>query len=80
MADKKWVEKTFDSREERERLGRQINKRFAETERAEVEAGSENIPTGPIDLDLSEEEIRRRVGSGNFESAKDDRQTNSINS
>lgn len=80
MADKKWVEKTYESREEREQLGRQVNARFAEGERMEVEDGSQNIPTAPIDLELSEEEIRRRVGSGNFESAKDDRQTNSINS
>lgn len=80
MADKKWEEKTYESREEREQIGRQTNARFAQGEKSEMEDGAERIPTSPVDRVLSDEEIRKRVGSGNFDSAKNDRQTNSINS
>lgn len=69
----------FMTREEREEIGRRANAGFAKHERTET-PGSGEIATGPIVKRLSEEEIRRRVGDGNFESAKDDRQTGSINS
>ncbi|MNO14896.1 hypothetical protein D3C76_45470 [compost metagenome] len=71
---------SFSSREEREEIGRRTNAGFARVERTEVEASAGDIPTGPVAQDLSEEEIRRRVGSGNFEAAKNDLQTGSINS
>lgn len=80
MADEKNMEQTYSSRAERERIGRQTNSGFARVERAETESGSTNIPTGPIGSKLTEEEIRKRVGQGNFDSAKDDNQTGSINS
>lgn len=80
MADKKNVEETYTSRAERERIGRQTNSGFARVERAETENGSTDIPTGPIGSKLTEEEVRKRVGQGNFDSAKDDNQTGSINS
>lgn len=73
-------EETYTSRTEREEIGRRTNAGFARVERVEVEEGARDIPTGPIGQKLTEEEIQRRVGKGNFESAKDDRQTNSINS
>ncbi|WP_234414422.1 hypothetical protein [Paenibacillus sp. CAA11] len=56
------------------------NEGFARVERAEVEPGTVEIPTGQVGSPLSEEEIRRRVGTGNFESAKNDKQSTSINS
>ncbi|MDO3412365.1 hypothetical protein QWJ34_21555 [Saccharibacillus sp. CPCC 101409] len=69
------------TREEREAVGRRANAGFARHERTEsVDAGSGDIPTRPIIKQLSEEEIRRRVGDGNFESAQNDGQTGSINS
>ncbi|RNF41184.1 hypothetical protein [Planococcus salinus] len=80
MDDKNKVEETYMSRQERERIGRQTNAGFARVERMEVEQGADDIPTGEVAQELSEEEIRRRVGEGNYSSAKDDRQTNSINS
>ncbi|ANU10613.1 hypothetical protein A1A1_09081 [Planococcus antarcticus DSM 14505] len=80
MAAEKKPEETYSSRTERERIGRQTNAGFARVERAETEGSSTNIPTGPIGSKLTEEEIRRRVGQGNFDSAKDDNQTSSINS
>jgi len=78
MPDNK-PEVTYTSREERERIGRQTNAGFARVEKTdyEVEGG---IPMGDIGAPLTEEEIRRRVGEGNFEAAKDDNQTGSINS
>ncbi|OWR32597.1 hypothetical protein CDO73_03070 [Saccharibacillus sp. O23] len=69
----------FMTREEREEVGRRINEGFAKHERTET-AGSGEIASGPIVKRLSEEEIRRRVGDGNFDAAKDDGQTPSINS
>ncbi|KOF08918.1 hypothetical protein AC739_17565 [Planococcus glaciei] len=80
MAVENKPEEQYTSRTEREEIGRRTNAGFARVERAEVEEGASEIPTGPIGQKLSEEEIRRRVGEGNFETAKDDRQTNSINS
>ncbi|AQQ51876.1 hypothetical protein [Planococcus lenghuensis] len=80
MADKKWEEKMYESREEREQIGRQTNARSAQGEKSESAGGSERVLTASIELELSDEEIRKRVGSGNFDSAKDDRQSNSINS
>lgn len=68
------------TREEREQIGRRTNAGFAKVERAAVDEGTEAIPTGSIGQPLTEEEIRRRVGSGNFESAKNDLQSGSINS
>lgn len=78
MPDNK-PEVTYTSREERERIGRQTNAGFARVEKTdyEVEGG---IPMSDIGAPLTEEEIRRRVGEGNFEAAKDDNQTGSINS
>ncbi|MET3574165.1 hypothetical protein ACFFIY_01340 [Bhargavaea ullalensis] len=76
----KWVEETYEDRQTREELGRQTNAGFARVERTEIDDGSIDIPTEPVLEPLSEEEIRRRVGSGNFEAAKDDKQTGSINS
>lgn len=73
-------EEKYTSRTEREEIGRRTNAGFARVERAEVEDGASDIPTGPVGKKLTEDEIRRRVGEGNFETAKDDRQTNSINS
>lgn len=73
-------EEKYTSRTEREEIGRRTNAGFARVERVEIEEGATDIPTGPIGKKLTEEEIRRRVGQGNFETAKDDRQTNSINS
>ncbi|WP_298828279.1 hypothetical protein [uncultured Planococcus sp.] len=80
MADEKKPEETYTSRAERERIGRETNAGFARVERAEREDSSTDIPTGPIGRKLTEDEIRQRVGQGNFDSAKDDNQTNSINS
>lgn len=80
MAAENKPEERYTSRQEREAIGRQTNAGFARVERVEMEEGASDIPTGGIAEKLSEEEIRRRVGEGNFESAKDDRQTNSINS
>lgn len=80
MAVGKKPEETYSSRAERERIGRATNSGFARVERAETGNSSTEIPTGPIGQKLTEEEIRRRVGQGNFDSAKDDNQTNSINS
>lgn len=80
MAADKKMEETYSSRTERERLGRQTNAGFARVERTEHEGGADDIPTGSIGQKLTEEEIQRRVGQGNFESAKDDNQTSSINS
>ncbi|KWX69838.1 hypothetical protein [Paenibacillus jilunlii] len=71
---------SFSSREEREEIGRRANAGFARVERTEAAANAGGIPTGPVAQELSEEEIRRRVGSGNFEAAKNDLQTGSINS
>lgn len=68
------------TREEREAVGRRINEGFARVERTEDEGVHGEIPTGPIIKKLSEEEVRRRVGDGNFDAAKGDRQTPSINS
>ncbi|QSF43772.1 MULTISPECIES: hypothetical protein [Paenibacillus] len=68
------------SREEREQIGRRTGAGFARVERTEATEGSTNIPTGSIGAELTEDEIRRLVGSGNFESAKNDRQSGSINS
>ncbi|WP_172193724.1 hypothetical protein [Saccharibacillus qingshengii] len=69
------------TREEREAAGRRANAGFARVERTETEdGGTGEIPTGPVIKKLSEAEIRRRVGDGNFDSAKDDGQTPSINS
>lgn len=73
-------EEQYTSRTEREAIGRRTNAGFARVERVEVEQGASDLPTGPIGQKLTEEEIRRRVGEGNFDTAKDDRQTNSINS
>lgn len=73
-------QKILSTREEREQIGRQTNAGFARVERMEVAEGAAEIPTGTIGGALTEEEIRRRVGSGNFESAKNDPQTGSINS
>ncbi|MBT2289331.1 hypothetical protein J7E73_09315 [Paenibacillus albidus] len=73
-------EKKFLTREESERIGRQTNAGFARVERTEIEEGAQEIPTAPVGQELTEEEIRRRVGSGNFEFAKDDPQSGSINS
>lgn len=73
-------EDKYTSRTEREEIGRRTNAGFARVERAETEEGASDIPTGPVGQKLTEEEIRRRVGEGNFDTAKDDRQTNSINS
>lgn len=78
MPDNK-PEVTYTSREERERIGKQTNAGFARVEKTDYEVEG-NIPTGDIGAPLTEEEIRRRVGEGNFESAKDDNQTGSINS
>ncbi|WP_040226136.1 hypothetical protein [Bhargavaea cecembensis] len=81
MANKdKWVEETYEDRELREQIGRQANAGFARVERTDYGENDIDIPTEPVLEPLSEEEIRRRVGSGNFEAAKDDKQTNSINS
>ncbi|WP_379134168.1 hypothetical protein [Paenibacillus sp. sgz500958] len=74
------LETSYLSREEREQIGRRTNAGFARVEHVEVEVAASEIPTGPIAQALTEEEVRRLVGSGNFESAKDDRQTGSINS
>ncbi|UQZ36700.1 hypothetical protein C2I18_26115 [Paenibacillus sp. PK3_47] len=68
------------TREEREQIGRQTNAGFARVERMEVAEGSADIPTGAIGEALTEEEIRRRVGTGNFEAAKNDTQQSSTNS
>ncbi|WP_239004808.1 hypothetical protein [Paenibacillus tepidiphilus] len=68
------------SREEREEIGRRTNAGFARVERTAANEREAEIPTGPIGQQLTEEEIRRRVGSGNFETAKNDPQTGSINS
>lgn len=73
-------EEKYTSRNEREEVGRRTNAGFARVERVEYEEGASDIPTGPVGQKLTEEEIRRRVGEGNFDTAKDDRQTNSINS
>lgn len=74
----------FMTRAEREEAGRRVNAGFAQYERYEhTESGqdaSSEIPTGPIVQKLSEEEIRRRVGEGNFDAAKNDGQSPSINS
>lgn len=68
------------SREEREAIGRNANAGFARVERAELADGVTEIPTQPVAKQLTEDEIRERVGSGNFEAAKNDGQTGSINS
>ncbi|ANF97109.1 hypothetical protein [Paenibacillus bovis] len=68
------------SREEREAIGRNANAGFARVERAEIADGATDIPTGPVAKELTEDEIRERVGPGNFEAAKNDGQTGSINS
>ncbi|RAZ68340.1 hypothetical protein [Planococcus maitriensis] len=73
-------EERYTSRSEREEIGRRTNAGFARVERVEVDEGANDLPTGAVGEKLSEEEIRRRVGEGNFETAKDDRQSNSINS
>ncbi len=67
------------SRREREEVGRRSNEGFERVERTDYDPGSD-IPTGPAIKKLSEDEIRRRVGDGNFESAKNDGQSSSINS
>lgn len=67
------------TREEREAAGRRTNAGFARVERTET-GDDGSIPTGPVIRQLSEDEIRRRVGDGNFESAKQDGQGASINS
>lgn len=77
---KGYAEVQLTSREERERVGRAINAGFARVENAETLEGSTEVPTTPVAQPLTEEEIRRRVGSGNFEAAQDDKQTGSINS
>ncbi|WP_246187940.1 hypothetical protein [Paenibacillus tengchongensis] len=68
------------TREEREEIGRRTNAGFARVERTATDEGAAEIPTGPIGQQLTEEEIRRRVGDGNFEAAKNDPQMGSINS
>lgn len=74
----------FMTREEREAAGRRVNAGFAKYERYEhADSGQDapsDIPTGPIVRQLSDEEIRRRVGEGNFDAAKNDGQSPSINS
>ncbi len=71
----------FMTREEREEVGRRINAGFARHERTETaETGTGEIATSPIVKRLSEDEVRRRVGDGNFEAAKNDGQSPSINS
>lgn len=68
------------TRQQREEAGRRTNEGFARVERTDYKPGSEDIPTGPAIKKLSEDDIRRRVGDGNFESAKKDGQGSSINS
>lgn len=68
------------SREERERIGRQTNAGFARIENADAKEEESDILVSPAAPELTEEEIKKRVGAGNFESAKDDDQHNSINS
>lgn len=81
MADKKRPQnEEATTRQEREEIGRRANEGFAKVERTDYEPGGEPIPSGPIVKRLSEEEIRRRVGNGNFDSAKNDGQAPSINS
>ncbi|MFD1887740.1 hypothetical protein [Paenibacillus wenxiniae] len=67
-------------RKEREQVGRQINEGFARVEKQEVPGGATDIPTLPIAPKLSEDDIRRMVGEGNFQSAKEGGQHHSINS
>lgn len=67
-------------RQEREQVGRQINEGFARVEKQEVPGGATDIPTQPIAPKLSEDDIRRLVGEGNFKSAKDGDHHSSINS
>ncbi len=67
-------------RREREQIGRQVNEGFARVEKQEVPGGKTDIPTQPIAPKLSEDDIRRLVGEGNFQSAKEGGQHNSINS
>ncbi|WP_236823051.1 hypothetical protein [Bhargavaea massiliensis] len=82
MAKKEpFMEETYEDRKLREELGRRTNAGFARLENMEMEAGAIDLPTDETVLEpLSEEEIKRRVGSGNYEAAKDDKQTGSINS
>ncbi|ODP27904.1 hypothetical protein PTI45_02723 [Paenibacillus nuruki] len=68
------------SREERERIGRQTNAGFARVENADAKEDESHILLQPAAPELTEEEIKKRVGAGNFESAKDDGQHNSVNS
>lgn len=68
------------SREERERIGRQTNAGFARVENADAKEEESDVLVSPAAPELTEEEIKKRVGAGNFESAKDDGQHNSINS
>lgn len=68
------------SREERERIGRQTNAGFARVENADTKEDESDVLVNPAAPELTEEEIKKRVGAGNFKSAKDDGQHNSINS
>ncbi|MCL9662741.1 hypothetical protein SK066_11275 [Paenibacillus hunanensis] len=67
-------------RKEREQVGKQINEGFARVEKQEMPGGVADIPTQPVAPKLSEDDIRRLVGEGNFQSAKEGGQHNSINS
>ncbi|NGZ74661.1 hypothetical protein [Saccharibacillus alkalitolerans] len=71
----------FMTKEEREEAGRRTNADFARHERTESEkSGANDVSKGPILKRLAEDDIRRRVGDGNFDASKGDDQTPSINS
>ena len=80
MKKDKWTEETYDNREVREDYGRIISQKSAEQEKVELVDGATEIPTHGVNPEMTEEEIRKRVGSGNFDNAKDDRGQQSINS
>ncbi|AQQ52288.1 hypothetical protein [Planococcus lenghuensis] len=80
MKKDKWAEETYDNREIREEYGRIISQKSAEQEKLELADGATEIPTHDLDMEMSDEEIKKRVGSGNFKTAKDDRNQQSINS
>ncbi|MHA6258291.1 hypothetical protein ACXYMX_00130 [Sporosarcina sp. CAU 1771] len=67
------------TKEESEKYGRQIDARNAEFEKVEVEEELE-IQVNPEASQLSEEEIKKRVGEQNYKNVKADQSSGSINS
>lgn len=68
------------TKEESEAYGRMINEQSAKFENVEF---LEEEPENPIEqkpTKLSDEEIKKRVGTQNFENMKDDKSIGSINS